>query len=82
MHEHGSIAGRCSGDRAVVSPNTIGWTFENTEANAMPSASSRNGYRLFAYRGRGDQNSLATMRAAASGSRRPAPSWPMAGLMV
>jgi hypothetical protein len=28
---------------AVVSPNTIGCTFENTEANAMPSPASRKG---------------------------------------
>ena len=39
----GTIAGRAGRRLAVVSPNTIGCTFENTAANATPRASSRNG---------------------------------------
>jgi len=39
----GSIDGRCDSRAATGSPNAIGCTFENTEAKAMPSATSRNG---------------------------------------
>ena len=39
----GSIVGRSGSRFAVVSPNTIGCTFENTAANASASAPSRKG---------------------------------------
>ena len=39
----GIIAGRCGSRLAVVSPNTIGCTLENTAANATPSESSSSG---------------------------------------
>ena len=47
----------CGSALAVVSPNTIGCTFENTAANATPSASEqeRRRPRLLAHRRREDQ---------------------------